>query len=410
MNQKSSEALPYLGVVLLFFLYIGLSLALSPRAEPGPVTGTEDEEPHWVDLFNGENFQGWASTSGEINWVIENGEMFPKSGGEATWLRTTKMYRDFELEFEFFLTPGGNSGVGLRCSHWGDPAFTGMEVQIYDTFGKDLYPGCAGAVYNAITPQSMELNEPPSWNTYRIRLVGDTLNVWLNGTQIHDDQKLDERGYFRQPEDKRPLQDRLTTGYIALQDHGHPIRFKNIRLLDLSSDPDPGKFEPLFKDASLSGWRATGNANWTMASGSLVGRDGHGHLFTDATYDNFELRVSVRVNEHGNGGVYVRAIPNPDDPDSWPVGYEAQVDQHDEKNYTGSLYDRAWGEAAPPTRDGAWFDYRIRADGDHLQTWINGELVVDAQLDAFSEGHIALQSHHQGNVIEFRDMRIRRLP
>jgi len=415
MHSKSSDAVASIGIALLCLAYVVITLLITPApAHESPAvrpasSGSLDDD--WVELFNGRDFTGWTTTSGgEIHWAIRNGEMYPLPEAGGSWLRTEKMYRDFELELEFFLVEGGNSGVGLRCSHAGDPAFTGMELQIYDTWGQDIHPGCAGAVYNAITPRSMALNQPPSWNAYRIRLIGDTLDVWLNGVPIHEAEKLDERGYFRQPEDKRPLRDRLPTGYIALQEHGAPIRFRNIRLRDLSPDPDPGGYEFLFNHRDLDGWEVTGAAAWTVEGGTLVGRDGPGHLFTTAEFDDFELRAFVRVNERGNGGIYCRARPNPDDADSWPVGYEAQVDQHDPRNFTGSIYDRAWASAHPGTRDGAWFDYRIRAEGGHLQTWINGRPQVDAQLDAFGSGRIALQSHHPGNAIEFRDLRIRRLP
>ena len=119
--------------------------------------------------------------------------------------------------------------------------------------------------------------------------------------------------------------------------------------------------------------------------------------------------MSVRVNERGNSGVYFRTVPRPEDPDTWPLGYEAQVDNHDPKNFTGVVYDRAWPEGvdAPLTRDGAWFDYRIVAKGDRVRTWINGTPMVDTTLDLFDEGHVAFQTHHEGNVIEYRDVRWR---
>ena len=79
------------------------------------------------------------------------------------------------------------------------------------------------------------------------------------------------------------------------------------------------------------------------------------------------------------------------------------------KNYTGSLYNRALG-AKLITRDNAWFDYRVRAVGDHIQTWINGVPMTDSRQTDFSTGFIALQTHHAGNRIEWRDLRIWVLP
>jgi len=114
------------------------------------------------------------------------------------------------------------------------------------------------------------------------------------------------------------------------------------------------------------------------------------------------------VNERGNSGMYFRVTPNPDPNNPWPNGYEAQVDQHDPRNFTGCIYNAAWPEdvKAPITKDNAWFDYRIRAEGNRIRTWINGVPMVDAELEQFDEGHLAVQGHHTGNVIEFRDIRV----
>jgi len=260
---------------------------------------------------------------------------------------------------------------------------------------------------------------PGEWNSYRIKLVGDTLDVWLNGEHVQQAQRLDGRGFFRAPDQPIPLDSRLTTGYISLQDHGNPVRFRNIRVHDLSADPDAGGFEPIFRSPpDLDRWTPRGAAEWTaeedqVGAVNLTGRDGPGHLFSPGTHADVEVRAFVRVNTRGNSGLYTRASPPPDDPDSWPLGYEAQVDNHDPKNWTGCIYGRAHpeGDASRTlrTRDNAWFDYRVRVEGGRIQTWINGAPMVDAPVEGFDAGHIALQSHHPGNVIEWREIEVRRL-
>lgn len=371
-------------------------------------TGAQAQETGtWQQLFNGEDLTGWVSTGAEDAWGVENGEIITVKPGTGGWLRTDRMFRDFELTVEFFMPEGGNSGLGLRGSSGGDPAFTGFEIQMLDTHNEEPGLRNCGAVYEAVAPARMAVNEPGNWNTYRVMLTGQTLNVWLNDVPIHVDTKLDSRGFFRSEEHPLPLNTRATTGYIALQDHGHPFRFRNIRIRDLSPDPEPKGMTPLI-DSELSGWFARDEGAWTFEDGALVGRDGPGHFFTEKTYDDFELRALVKVNSHGNSGLYFRTIPSEQEGFPWPTGYEAQVDQHDPKNYTGCIYDRAWpeGDGAPITRDNAWFDYRIRAEGDHIQTWINGIPFVDTTLDNFSEGHFALQTHHQGNEIMYKDIRV----
>ena len=371
------------------------------------VTHTNAQEAgQWQLLFNGEDLTGWVSTGADDAWGVIDNEIVTVKPGTGGWLRTDRMFRDFELTLEFFMPEGGNSGLGLRGSSGGDPAFTGFEVQMLDTHGEEPGLRNCGAIYEAVPPLKMAVTEPGQWNTYRVLLIGDTLNVWLNNHPIHIDTKLDDRGFFRSEDSPLPLNSRATTGYIAVQDHGHAFRYRDIKIKDLSPDPEPHGMTHLIT-SDLSGWFARDGGEWTVEGDTLIGRDGPGHIFTEKSYTDFELRALVKVNERGNSGMYFRTVPSEQEGFPWPTGYEAQVDQHDPKNYTGCIYNKAWTEVGKPiTRDNAWFDYRIRAEGDHIQTWINGVPMVDTQLDEFSEGHFALQGHHMGNVIMYKDIRV----
>lgn len=387
------------------------------------VAGVCAGQPDEVALFNGDDLSGWAAMfGGSLDaWAVEDGEIRVVNAGRGGWLRTATMYRDFDLSFDFIIPEGGNSGVGLRCSSVGDPAFTGFEVQIYDSSNGGTAMSDCGAVYNAIPPMVQAVNEPGEWNTYRIRLVGDTLDVWLNGQRVHEGAKLDDRGIFRRSDQPLPLNERLTTGYIAFQDHGEGgLRLRNISITDLSVDPDPGDYEFAFDGRTTDGWTHRGGGVFGFEDGTFVAADGPGHLYSDREHTDIELHALVRVAlpeetgapRTGNGGIYLRCYPNEGNPDSWPTdhGYEAQIDNHDtrETNYTGCIYDKAAAMTGEPiTRDGAWFDYRIRAVGDRVQTFINGVPMVDAELTEFDRGQIAFQTHHPGNRVEFRDVRWR---
>lgn len=386
---------------------------VAPASSADAEASAGDGQP-WQPLFDGRTLDGWGFLGDPTAWGVVDGEIRVVQPGRFGWIRTEKMYRDFELEAEFYLEEGTNSGVGLRCSGDGDPAFTGMEVQIYDNHGQAPDRSSCGAVYNAIAPSTQAVNPPGEWNAYRIRLVGDRLSVWLNGEQVQDNEALDDRGIFRRDDQPMPLNNRLTTGYIAFQAHGEPgLRLRNIRIKDLSPDPDPGDLQPAFTNnatgAQIEGWTPRGGGEWTVSGTTLTGKDGPGHLFSDAVHSDIELRMSVRVSERGNSGVYFRTVPRPEDPDTWPLGYEAQVDNHDPKNFTGCIYNAAWPEDTdgPITRDGAWFDYRIVAQGSRVRTWINGRPMVDTTLDEFQKGHVAFQTHHEGNMIEYSDVRWR---
>lgn len=387
--------------LLTVLAMIAAALATSPAAAQ-----------EWTDLFNGEDLSGWVASGDNDAWGVKDGEIVTLKPGRGGWLRTDRMYRDFEVTLEFWLPENGNSGVGLRGSSGGDPAFTGFEVQILDTHDQDPDVRNCGSVYEAVAPSEMAVKAPGQWNTYRIRLVGDLLDVWLNDRQIHKATQLDDRGFFRNESQPLPLNTRATTGYIALQDHGHAFRFRNLRIKDLSTDPEPAGMTHLIThagdDGLPEGWFQEDAGEWTIENGALVGRGGPGHLFSEKTYRDFEFRALVRVNDRGNSGMYFRTRPNPAANNPWPIGHEAQIDHRDPRNFTGVIYNEAWPTylKAPVSRDNAWFDYRVRAEGQRVRTWINGVPMVDAHLDAHTDGHIALQGHHDGNEIMFKDLRI----
>ncbi|MEM1422682.1 MAG: DUF1080 domain-containing protein [Planctomycetota bacterium] len=377
--------------------------------------------PDGTPLVRDSSLEGWAAMHGGSldAWEAVDGEIRIVDAGRGGWLRTQRTYRDFELSFDFIIPGGGNSGVGLRCTGAGDPAFTGFEVQIADSFGKGATRESCGAVYNAIPPMVQAVRAPGEWNSYRILLVGDTLNVWLNGVRIHENAPLDDRGIFRNDDQPLPLNERASTGFIAFQDHGEGgLRLRDIEIVDLSVDPDPGDFAFAF-DGTTDGWTHRGGGSFTFEDGTLVAADGPGHLFSDRTHEDIEIRALVRVarpgetgaSRTGNSGIYFRTVPRPENPDTWPLGYEAQIDNHDPRAtaYTGCIYDLApqGPKGAPVSRDGAWFDYRILAVGDRVRTWVNGVEVVNANLDRFDAGSVAFQTHHPGNRVEFRDVRWR---
>jgi type 1 glutamine amidotransferase len=185
-------------------------------------------------LFDGRSLDGWTTIEGPMSsWTVKDGCIVALPG-QYVWLRTEGQYTDFELFVEFYLMPEANSGVSLRCAPEGEAAFSGMELQIFDDFGNEPSDTKCGAVYNAIAPDFMAIKRAPSWNTYHIKLVGDRLDAWLNGVQIHDGAKLDDRGYMHDPNAKHPLNGRLKSGHIALQNHGQEIRFRNVKIRDLS--------------------------------------------------------------------------------------------------------------------------------------------------------------------------------
>jgi hypothetical protein len=355
-----------------------LCLATLSFAQTNTLTDQEKSDG-WTLLFDGKTLDGWTTSADKSAWTIEQDKdgavLTMAKPGKGWWLRTPKMYRDFELFVDFDVAKGKNSGVGLRGSSVGDPAFTGMEIQIFGNQGEEPTITSCGSVYDAIAPAAMPLKDGGQWNTYHIKLVGDTLNIWLNGEQIQKDQKLDTRGYFRKPEDKRPLNARCPTGFIALQDHGDKVRFRNIKIKDLSVDKDPGGFEAIFNGKDTKGWSTrAGAGKWRIEDGVLVGNESG--LATDAMHENFEVRAFARSVPHGQGAIGILAGDKPVD-------------------------------LVSIASEGAWVDYRIRVAGGKVEAWKNGQALAPLSAAIASEAHVFLRSV-QGDVM-FKDVQVREL-
>jgi hypothetical protein len=169
------------------------------------------------------------------------------------------------------------------------------------------------------------------------------------------------------------------------------------------------KWVSLFNGKDLNGWFVRGKASWSVQHGILVGEGGMGHIYTDVSSADFELKGIFRITEQGaksNSGFYFRANPPKENPDGFPNGYEAQICNNQEA-YTGWLWKpgKPTGKAtALLTKDGEWFRYRIKAVGPHIQFWINGKLIMTYDDNEFKSGHFAIQGHNPGMKIEAKKL------
>jgi hypothetical protein len=170
----------------------------------------------------------------------------------------------------------------------------------------------------------------------------------------------------------------------------------------------------LFNGKDLTGWTVRRKATWSVQDGVLVGLGGMGHIYTDATGSDFEVKGMFRITEQGakaNSGLYFRANTPTNNVDGFPRGYEAQI-CHSQDAYTGWLWKpgKPTGKATELlTKDGEWFSYRIRAVGEHIQFWINNKLVMTYDDAEFKSGHFAIQGHNPGMKIEAKELYYRDL-
>ncbi len=198
---------------------------------------TEEEiNDGFISLFNGKNLNGWQGNT--TDYYAENGELVvnPKRGGHGN-LFTEKEYSDFIFRFDFQLTPGANNGLGIRAPLEGDAAYVGMELQILDNTAP-IYANLHeyqyhGSVYGVIPAKRGFLNPVGEWNSEEVIVQGSKVKVILNGETIVDgDIKEASKNGTIDGNDHPGL--KREKGYIGFLGHGSELKFKNIRIKNLS--------------------------------------------------------------------------------------------------------------------------------------------------------------------------------
>jgi hypothetical protein len=158
-------------------------------------------------------------------------------------LITEQEYSDFELQLEWKVEPGGNSGIFFRADESERYIFlTAPEMQILDDAkhkdGKDPLTS-AGANYALHPSPRGVVNPAGKWNHARLRVVGNQVTQWLNHQQVVDYELGSEDWQRRVAASKFakwPKYGTLNSGHIGLQDHGDRVAFRNIQIRDLSNE------------------------------------------------------------------------------------------------------------------------------------------------------------------------------
>jgi len=163
----------------------------------------------------------------------------------------------------------------------------------------------------------------------------------------------------------------------------------------------------MFDGQTLNGWQADVHPeDWSVKEGAIVGQGLKGNLFwMQQESTDFDFEATIKISDGGNSGMFFRKGFGP----HTPKGYEAQINStHVDPKKTGSLYNfqNVYDQLVPPD---TWFTQRVIARGTHIIIQVNGKTVVDYvdEKNTYSKGYLALQQHHQGSVVMFRDLKVR---
>jgi len=212
----------------------------------------QEEDDPWTVLFDGSDLDSWHKYGGDDvgeAWTIQNGTLhFDPSikddegntlGGDIV---TDATFGNSEMELEWKISPCGNSGIiynVIESANLPHPYLSGPEMQVLDNSchpDAKIYTHRAGDLYDMIAGDSTAVKPAGEWNAIRLVVSDGEVEHWMNGqmvveynnqgdgwTEMIANSKFKDYGEFGS----------VTSGHIALQDHGDPVWYRNVRVREL---------------------------------------------------------------------------------------------------------------------------------------------------------------------------------
>jgi len=219
------------------------SRPMPPVVDPGPAPASAPVPSDAVVLFDGRDLSGWTTLKGEpAKWAVRDGYMEVVKGAGS--IKTTRGFGDCQLHVEW-AAPAPAVGSGQDRGNSGVFLMETYEVQVLDSYDSKTYAdGSAGAIYGQYPPLVNASRRPGEWQTYDIvftapRFDADGavvspafLTVFHNGVLVQDHEQLTGPTAHKARPPYKAHADRLP---ILLQDHSHPVRFRNIWVRELGT-------------------------------------------------------------------------------------------------------------------------------------------------------------------------------
>jgi hypothetical protein len=409
------------------------------------------KEQGFVSMFNGKDLSGWqglvenpikrakmskaelakkqveADKKMRESWSAQDGDLVFSGHGDN--IATIKKYGDFEMLVDWKLDPKGkepDAGIYLR----GTP-----QVQIWDISRVDVgaQVGSGGLYNNAKNPKDPSKvadNALGEWNSFKIKMIGENVSVWLNGELVVDNIPLEN--YWDRNQSIFP------TEQIELQAHGSRVWYRDLyikeiprkEVFQLSNQEKQEGFEVLFDGTNLDKWTNTPAYEITQEGYIRSNPDAKfgKNLYTKEEYGDFVYRFDFKLTPGANNGVGIRT---PLEGDAAYAGMEIQVlddgaDVYKDLKpyqYHGSVYGIIAAKRGSLNPVGEWNTEEIRVQGDKIKITVNGKVIVDGDLKQATKngaadgknhpgldnksGHIGFLGH--GTEVFFRNIRVKRL-
>ena len=186
-------------------------------------------------LFDGRNLNGWTNQK----WELSDNAMVSRKGNQLS----KEQFGDGHYHVEW-MVPAGLKGFGQKQGNSGVFIMNRYEIQVLNCWANRTYPdGMAGAVYGQTPPLANACRKPGEWQSYDIHFKAPTfkdgkliapayVTVYLNNVLVQDNTEIRGPTVWRKlPKYKA----HGPVGPIQLQDHGNPVRFRNVWVAPLKT-------------------------------------------------------------------------------------------------------------------------------------------------------------------------------
>jgi len=146
------------------------------------IVSTQAQDPKLKKIFNGKTLKGWVEPSNNVWWTANDGILFVKSTAEkkGSILWSESKYENFIIQADFLMGDGTvDSGIFLRSEH--DQIQIGISGSLKRDLTASPYIPKKGYPVEAKVKDILKLKD---WNTMKVKVVGSTYTVWLNGNEV----------------------------------------------------------------------------------------------------------------------------------------------------------------------------------------------------------------------------------
>jgi hypothetical protein len=216
---------------------VGIALALvagTAQAAENTLTAAE-RAAGWMLLFDGTSTKGWRgfkTPEPDPGWTAK-GELSPDPKTSKD-LMTRDSFENFDLTFEWKIGPKGNSGVMFHVTEAGGQTYeSGPEYQVLDNSRGEPPLEQAGGLFALYAPGGAVTKPVGEYNTGRILVDHGKVEHWLNGVKVaaYDMNSADFKARVAASKFARwPTFAASPSGHIALQNHGDPVAFRNLKI------------------------------------------------------------------------------------------------------------------------------------------------------------------------------------